>query len=191
MNITSKCFLHRLLWYVDFPVNLGIEPKRNGNSSSPSVCHINMEALYSVPFTVLECPNLKLKKPSWVKKPSSMVVFAFVLISYFLVTGGKNECSIVCLLHPSLSVFIGEKGRYITQALIMHLFCTIIVCLSIHVASMCKLISQTGCFMHLYILSSVMDSSFGTETIRLSVLKRCGLTRDEITGSRFNIPQYL
>ncbi|PVD22408.1 hypothetical protein C0Q70_18220 [Pomacea canaliculata] len=47
-----------------------------------------MEALYSVPFTVLECPNLKLKKPSWVKKPSSMVVFAFVLISYFLVTGG-------------------------------------------------------------------------------------------------------
>ena len=48
-----------------------------------------MEALYAIPFHVLEVPNLKLKKPGWVKAPSAMVVFAFVLLSYFLVTGGK------------------------------------------------------------------------------------------------------
>jgi len=47
-----------------------------------------MEAFYKMPFHVLEVPNLKLRKPGWVKPPSAMVVFAFVLISYFLVTGG-------------------------------------------------------------------------------------------------------
>merc|ERR1712212_297070 len=48
----------------------------------------NMEALVGLPFNVLEIPNLKLKKPSWVKPPSAMVVFALILLSYFLVTGG-------------------------------------------------------------------------------------------------------
>ena len=68
-----------------------------------------MDFLYRIPFTVLEVPNLKLKKPSFVKvslytplsnphimmcisylpqAPSAMVVFAMVLFSYFLVTGG-------------------------------------------------------------------------------------------------------
>ncbi|KAL8625875.1 hypothetical protein ACOMHN_012467 [Nucella lapillus] len=47
-----------------------------------------MESLYSIPFTVFELPNLKLKKPSWFRQPSAMVVFAFILLSYFLVTGG-------------------------------------------------------------------------------------------------------
>merc|ERR1711879_395788 len=47
-----------------------------------------MEAFFTVPFHVLEIPNLKLKKPTWVKPPSAMVVFALVLLSYFLVTGG-------------------------------------------------------------------------------------------------------
>jgi hypothetical protein len=50
-----------------------------------------METLYSVPFTVFELPNLKLKKPSWVKQPSAMFIFAFVLVSYFLVTGGMHR----------------------------------------------------------------------------------------------------
>ena len=49
-----------------------------------------MEALYGIPFHILEVPNLKLKKPGWVKPPSAMVVFAFVLLSYFLVTGGES-----------------------------------------------------------------------------------------------------
>lgn len=48
-----------------------------------------METLYSVPFTVLECPNIKLKKPSWLHMPSAMTVYAAVIVSYFLITGGK------------------------------------------------------------------------------------------------------
>ncbi|XP_047479806.1 oligosaccharyltransferase complex subunit OSTC-like [Penaeus chinensis] len=47
-----------------------------------------LDVLYSVPFFVLDIPKLKLKKPSWVAIPSPMAMFAFVLLSYFLVTGG-------------------------------------------------------------------------------------------------------
>jgi len=49
---------------------------------------VKMDALYSVPFYVLECPQLKIKRPSWLTTPSPMTVFSFVLPSYFLVTGG-------------------------------------------------------------------------------------------------------
>lgn len=48
-----------------------------------------MESLYGLPFTILEVPNLRLKRPSWLKKPSAMFMYAIVTISYFLVTGGK------------------------------------------------------------------------------------------------------
>lgn len=48
-----------------------------------------MEFLYSLPFTVLEIPNLKIRKPAWVQRPSAMTVFSLVLLSYFLVTGGE------------------------------------------------------------------------------------------------------
>lgn len=47
-----------------------------------------MESLIGFPFTLLEVPHLKLKKPGWVHKPSAMVTFSLVLLSYFLVTGG-------------------------------------------------------------------------------------------------------
>ncbi|KAG7166268.1 Oligosaccharyltransferase complex subunittc-B-like [Homarus americanus] len=47
-----------------------------------------LDVIYSIPFFVLELPRLKLKKPSWVAMPAPMVVFAFILLSYFLVTGG-------------------------------------------------------------------------------------------------------
>lgn len=47
-----------------------------------------MEYIYRLPFLVLEVPNLKLKRPSWFVKPSAMIVFSFILLSYFLVTGG-------------------------------------------------------------------------------------------------------
>ncbi len=50
--------------------------------------HSTMESLYSIPFQVLEVPNLKLKKPSFLRAPSSMQMFGIVLVSYFLVTGG-------------------------------------------------------------------------------------------------------
>nr|CAG4644418.1 EOG090X0H7R [Lepidurus arcticus] len=47
-----------------------------------------MENLFQIPFSVLEVPNLRLKKPSWIRQPSAMTVFALVLLSYFLVCGG-------------------------------------------------------------------------------------------------------
>lgn len=53
------------------------------------------ETFYSLPYLILEVPNLKIKTPSWFHQPSAMVVFSFVLLSYFLVTGGKSN-SIGC-----------------------------------------------------------------------------------------------
>lgn len=56
------------------------------------VCCANvsrMESLYGLPYAVLEVPNLRLKRPSWLKKPSAMFMYAIVTISYFLVTGGE------------------------------------------------------------------------------------------------------
>ena len=47
-----------------------------------------MEFLYQGLYQVLECPNIKLKKPSWIQKPSAMTVFGLLLFTYFLVTGG-------------------------------------------------------------------------------------------------------
>lgn len=47
-----------------------------------------ISVFYRVPFTVLEVPPIKLKKPSFIKAPSALVVFSGVLFSYFLVTGG-------------------------------------------------------------------------------------------------------
>ena len=44
--------------------------------------------MYRVPYAVLEVPQLKLRKPGFVKMPSSFVVFCLVLLSYFMVTGG-------------------------------------------------------------------------------------------------------
>uniref|UniRef100_A0A2I2YDV7 Oligosaccharyltransferase complex subunit n=1 Tax=Gorilla gorilla gorilla TaxID=9595 RepID=A0A2I2YDV7_GORGO len=48
----------------------------------------NMETLYRVPFLVLECPNLKLKKPPWLHMPLAMTMYALVVVSYFLITRG-------------------------------------------------------------------------------------------------------
>lgn len=47
-----------------------------------------LESVYGLPFKVLEVPNLKLKRPNWLKAPSAMVVYSLVLVSYFLVCGG-------------------------------------------------------------------------------------------------------
>lgn len=46
------------------------------------------ETIYSLPFLVLEVPNLKIKQPTWFHQPSAMTIFSLVLLSYFLVTGG-------------------------------------------------------------------------------------------------------
>ena len=68
-----------------------------------------MEAIVGLPFQVLEVPNLKIRKPSWVKVPSPMVVFAFVLLSYFLVTGGIIYDVIV--EPPSIGSTTDENGH--------------------------------------------------------------------------------
>ncbi|XP_046366952.1 oligosaccharyltransferase complex subunit ostc-like [Haliotis cracherodii] len=68
-----------------------------------------MEAVYSVPYSFLQCPNIKLKKPSWFKQPSAMMVFALVLLSYFLVTGGIIYDVIV--EPPSIGSTTDERGN--------------------------------------------------------------------------------
>ena len=49
-----------------------------------------MEVLTELLYSVLswEFPRKRLRLPAWVCMPSPMVVFAFLLFSYFLVTGG-------------------------------------------------------------------------------------------------------
>ncbi|XP_049822650.1 oligosaccharyltransferase complex subunit ostc [Aethina tumida] len=47
-----------------------------------------MEQFFTLPFAILEVPNIKIKRPSWLQQPSPMVMFSIVLFSYFLVTGG-------------------------------------------------------------------------------------------------------
>ncbi|XP_021349039.1 oligosaccharyltransferase complex subunit ostc-B-like [Mizuhopecten yessoensis] len=68
-----------------------------------------MEALYALPFNVLACPNLKLKKPTWLKQPSAMFMFSAILLSYFLVTGGIIYDVIV--EPPSIGSTTDERGN--------------------------------------------------------------------------------
>ncbi|ESN95176.1 hypothetical protein HELRODRAFT_87174 [Helobdella robusta] len=68
-----------------------------------------MESLYNVPYSFLECPNLKLKKPTWLHTPSAMFVFSLVLVSYFLVTGGIIYDVIV--EPPSIGSTTDERGN--------------------------------------------------------------------------------
>ncbi|KAK2172132.1 hypothetical protein NP493_987g00000 [Ridgeia piscesae] len=77
-----------------------------------------MEAFYSIPFTVLECPNIKLKRPSWVATPSPMFVFALVLLSYFFVTAGVIYDVIV--EPPSIGSTTDEKGVSKPVAFMQH-----------------------------------------------------------------------
>lgn len=68
------------------------QPAALAASLKSEIFSYNMEALFGVPFAVLECPNIKLKKPSWLHMPSAMTVYAVVIVSYFLITGGKWSC---------------------------------------------------------------------------------------------------
>uniref|UniRef100_A0A0A9X4B4 Oligosaccharyltransferase complex subunit n=1 Tax=Lygus hesperus TaxID=30085 RepID=A0A0A9X4B4_LYGHE len=47
-----------------------------------------MEYLFAAPYILLQPPNLKIKKPSWLQQPSAMMMYSMVLMSYFMVTGG-------------------------------------------------------------------------------------------------------
>lgn len=68
-----------------------------------------MEALYAAPFCVIHAPNLRMRKPSWLKQPSPMTVYAFVLLSYFLVCGGIIYDVIV--EPPSIGSTVDEHGH--------------------------------------------------------------------------------
>ncbi|KAI5104213.1 oligosaccharyltransferase complex subunit ostc [Silurus meridionalis] len=68
-----------------------------------------METLIGLPFAVLECPNIKLKKPSWLHMPSAMTVYAVVIVSYFLITGGIIYDVIV--EPPSVGSMTDEHGH--------------------------------------------------------------------------------
>ncbi|KAL5012455.1 hypothetical protein ScPMuIL_011006 [Solemya velum] len=68
-----------------------------------------MESFYKVPFLVLECPNLKLKRPTWLHMPSAMFIYALVIGSYFLVTGGIIYDVIV--EPPSIGSTTDERGN--------------------------------------------------------------------------------
>ncbi|CAG2162158.1 unnamed protein product [Oppiella nova] len=68
-----------------------------------------LESLYGLPFAVLEVPNIKLKRPGWFKQPSPMVVYSFVLVSYFLVCGGIIYDVIV--EPPSIGSTVDESGH--------------------------------------------------------------------------------
>lgn len=65
-----------------------------------------METLYGLPFKILQVPNLRLKRPSWLKKPSAMFMYTIVTISYFLVTGGKHKIQFYLGTYLYLNIFI-------------------------------------------------------------------------------------
>jgi hypothetical protein len=68
-----------------------------------------IEFLYELPFAVIQPPNLKLKKPTWLQKPSAMFVYSLVLVSYFLVCGGIIYDVIV--EPPSIGSTVDEHGH--------------------------------------------------------------------------------
>ncbi|XP_035554402.1 oligosaccharyltransferase complex subunit OSTC-like [Canis lupus baileyi] len=68
-----------------------------------------METLYRVPFLGLEYPNLKLKQPPCVHMPWAMKVYALVVVSYFLITGGIIYDVIV--EPPSVGSMTDEHGH--------------------------------------------------------------------------------
>lgn len=64
-----------------------------------------MEVVFALPFSILEIPNLKIRKPAWVQRPSAMTTFSMVLLSYFLVTGGKSGTNIFMIYFIYLTNF--------------------------------------------------------------------------------------
>ncbi|XP_011207698.1 PREDICTED: putative oligosaccharyltransferase complex subunit CG9662 [Bactrocera latifrons] len=68
-----------------------------------------IETLYSLPFQILVPPNIKIRRPTWIRKPSPMVMFSIVLLSYFLVTGGIIYDVIV--EPPSVGATVDEHGH--------------------------------------------------------------------------------
>ena len=47
-----------------------------------------MDVILRPLFNLLTVPDLKIKRPAWIAMPSPWTIFTFVLLSYFMVTGG-------------------------------------------------------------------------------------------------------
>lgn len=77
-----------------------------------------LETLYSIPYLVLEIPNLKIKRPSWLQTPSPFVVFYLALFSYFLVCGGIIYDVIV--EPPSIGSTTDEHGHSRPVAFLLY-----------------------------------------------------------------------
>ena len=92
-----------------------------------------MESIYAIPYCVLECPNLKLKRPTWAHMPSAMVVFSVVLGSYFMVTGGRSHNVSTDPIHTASRVFRqkakwSSHGWLAVHAMISHnCLCSLLV----------------------------------------------------------------
>ncbi|CAF3360686.1 unnamed protein product [Rotaria socialis] len=69
-----------------------------------------MECIYRIPFTFIQCPNVKLKKPLWIRTPSNNIVLLVLLVSYFLVGAGVIYDIIV--EPPSVGSTTDEHGRH-------------------------------------------------------------------------------
>uniref|UniRef100_A0A1I8HGF7 Oligosaccharyltransferase complex subunit n=1 Tax=Macrostomum lignano TaxID=282301 RepID=A0A1I8HGF7_9PLAT len=60
-------------------------------------------------YKFLECPNLKLRCPSWVKTPSPMFVFTVIMIFYFGITSGVIYD--IVLETPSIGSRVDAQGH--------------------------------------------------------------------------------
>ncbi|XP_037959700.1 putative oligosaccharyltransferase complex subunit CG9662 [Teleopsis dalmanni] len=68
-----------------------------------------LEEAFTWQFNIIAPPNLKLRTPTWFHLPHPMTIFSFVLLSYFLVTGGVIYDIIV--EPPSVGATVDENGH--------------------------------------------------------------------------------
>ena len=68
-----------------------------------------MDVILRPIFGVLQVPDLKIKKPSWIQQPTANQTLFFILVSYFLVTGGVIYDVIV--EPPSMGSTTDEHGH--------------------------------------------------------------------------------
>ena len=68
-----------------------------------------MEIILGPLFNVLEVPALKLKKPTWLQRPTANQMLCFILVTYFLVTGGVIYD--VIAEPPWMGYITNEKGH--------------------------------------------------------------------------------
>jgi len=68
-----------------------------------------MDVILRPIFGVLQVPDLKIKKPTWIQQPTANQTLFFILVSYFLVTGGVIYDVIV--EPPSMGSTTDEHGH--------------------------------------------------------------------------------